>query len=47
MRTGREEGVAGGRYSSSSEEVLLDPLGGDDEETVSLRIRYVNDIANT
>ncbi|CAL8273280.1 unnamed protein product [Arctogadus glacialis] len=31
--TGREEGVAGGRYSSSSEEVLLDPLGGDDEET--------------
>ncbi|XP_056459863.1 centrosomal protein of 63 kDa isoform X2 [Gadus chalcogrammus] len=33
VRTGREEGVAGGRYSSSSEEVLLDPLGGDDEET--------------
>ncbi|XP_059923230.1 centrosomal protein of 63 kDa isoform X2 [Gadus macrocephalus] len=35
VRTGREEGVAGGRYSSSSEEVLPDPLGGEDEETVS------------
>ena len=34
-RMGREEGVTGGRYSSSSEELLLDPLDGGDEETVS------------